>query len=88
VPTVAESSGPAGFEVAGPGSSRRAGRPKRWTASVRTSRRCSPRREVCERFAAFGYDAFPQSSAEMAATIEADRKRYGEVINRLNLSLD
>ncbi len=28
------------------------------------------------------------AAAEMAATMEADRKRYGEVIKRLNISLD
>jgi tripartite-type tricarboxylate transporter receptor subunit TctC len=44
--------------------------------------------EVRERFAAFGYEAWPLTPAETAAAMEADTKRYADIIKRLNLQLD
>ena len=90
VPTVAESGGPASFEVtAWTGMLAPGGTPKALVDRIgRDIAKILAEPDVRERFAAFGYEAFPQSSAEMAATIEADRKRYDEVIRRLNLSLD
>jgi len=90
VPTVAESGGPASFEVAAwTGMLAPRGTPKALVDRIgRDIAKILAEPDVRERFAAFGYEAFPQSSAEMAATIEADRKRYDEVIRRLNLSLD
>jgi len=90
VPTVAESGGPAGLEVtAWTGLLAPRGTPKALVDRIgQDIAKILAEPDVRERFAAFGYEAFPQSSAEMTATIEADRKRYGEVIKRLNLSLD
>ena len=90
MPTVAESSGPAGFEVAAwTGLLAPRGTPKALDRIGQDiAKALAEAVGLRARFAAFGYEAFPQSSAEMAATIEADWKRYGEVINRLNLSLD
>ncbi|HKC43185.1 MAG TPA: tripartite tricarboxylate transporter substrate binding protein [Burkholderiales bacterium] len=90
VPTVAESGGPASLEVAAwTGLLAPRGTPKALVDRIgQDVAKILAEPDVRERFAAFGYEAFPQSSAEMTATIEADRTRYGEVIKRLNLSLD
>jgi tripartite-type tricarboxylate transporter receptor subunit TctC len=90
VPTVAESGGPAGFEVAAwTGLLAPRGTPKALVDRIgQDVAKVLAEPDVRERFAAFGYEPFPQSPAEIAATMAADRKQYAEVIKRLNLSLD
>ena len=90
VPTVAEAGGPPGFEVMG------------WVAIM--APRGTPSsavrrinegvahaladRELVERFQVFGYETMPLLPAQLARLIESDSRRFGEVIKRLNISLD
>jgi tripartite-type tricarboxylate transporter receptor subunit TctC len=43
---------------------------------------------VRERFATFGYEAWPLLPAQTAAAMETDVRRYADTIKRLNLQLD
>jgi tripartite-type tricarboxylate transporter receptor subunit TctC len=90
VPTVAESGGPAGFEVAAwTGLLAPRGTPKAVVHKIgQDIAKALTEPDVRERFAGFGYEGFPHPPAEMAATMEADRKLYGDVIKRNNISLD
>ena len=45
-------------------------------------------RDIAERFQVFGYEPMPLLPAQLARLIESDSRRYGEVIKRLNISLD
>lgn len=78
MPTVAESSGPACFEVAAwTGLLAPRGTPKALVDRIgQDIAKVLAEAEVCERFAAFGYEAFPQSSAEMAATMGDQAARH------------
>jgi tripartite-type tricarboxylate transporter receptor subunit TctC len=90
VPTVAESGGPAGFEV-GASTVMLApkGTPKAIVDRINADiAKVVAEPEVRERFAAFGYEAWPLTPAETAAAMDADAKRYAEIIKRLNLQLD
>jgi tripartite-type tricarboxylate transporter receptor subunit TctC len=90
VPTVAEAGGPAGFEVMGwvalmaprgtPGAAIR-----RVNEGVA---RALAERDIAERFQVFGYQPLTLAPAQLGRLIEADSRRYAEVIKRLNLSLD
>lgn len=90
VPTVAESGGPAGYEVTG------------WTA-IAVPKSLPPaiadkiRRDIeaalagadmKEKFVSFGYEPFPQSREQFSAYIQAESKRFAEVIARSKISLD
>lgn len=90
VPTVAEAGGPANFELdAWTGLLAPRGTPAAITERIGAEvRKALAEADVRERFAVFGYEPFPQTPSQMTATIEADRKRYGEVIKRLNIALD
>jgi tripartite-type tricarboxylate transporter receptor subunit TctC len=90
VPTVAEAGGPAGFEV---GASTvllaPKGTPKAIVDQVNAYvAKAVADPEVRERFAAFGYETWPLTPVETAAAMEADTKRYADIIKRLNLQLD
>ena len=90
IPTVAESGGPADFEV------------KAWTAVL--APRGTPKQviarvnegvakallepELRERLVAFGYEPFPMAPADMEKLMGAESRRYAEIINRSNISLD
>ena len=90
VPTVAEAGGPAGFEVMG------------WVAILAPKgtpsaavRRINEvvgqalaERDLGERFQVFGYEPMPLQPAQLARLIESDSRRFGDVIKRLNISLD
>ena len=90
VPTVAEAGGPPGFEVMGwvaimaprgtPGSAVR-----RINEAVGQA---LADRDLGERFQVFGYEPMPLLPAQLARLIESDSRRFGEVIKRLNISLD
>ncbi len=90
VPTVAESGGPAGFELA---ASTVVLAPKGTPKAIldqlnRDIAKAVAEPDVRERFAAFGYEAWPLSPADTAAAMEGDVKRYADTIKRLNLQLD
>lgn len=90
VPTVAESGGPAGYEVSG------------WTtvAAPRGLGRAVADKiakdieaalaepDMKERFATFGYDAFPATREQFGAFIAAESAKYADVIRRAKASLD
>ena len=44
--------------------------------------------EVRERFATFGFEPYAASPAEIAREMEADLKRYGEIVQRAKISID
>jgi tripartite-type tricarboxylate transporter receptor subunit TctC len=90
VPTVAEAGGPAGFEVMGwvvimaP-----RGTPGAAIARVNEGvGQALAERDIAERFQVFGYEPMPLQPAQIARLIESDSRRYGDVIKRLNISLD
>jgi tripartite-type tricarboxylate transporter receptor subunit TctC len=90
VPTVAESGGPAGYEVNG------------WT-TLALPRGLSPalldkiqkdveaalaEPDMKERFATFGYEAFPATRDQFAAYVASESAKYADVIKRAKASLD
>jgi len=90
VPTVGESGGPANFEVNG------------WTA-IAAPKGLSPaivqkiRRDIeqalaepdiAQRYATFGYDAFPATPEQFQAFVKTESARYADVIKKANVSLD
>ncbi len=90
VPTVAESGGPAGYEVTG------------WTtiAAPRGLPRAVADRiqkdieaalaepDIKERYATFGYEVFPATREQFGAFIAAESAKYAEVVKRAKASLD
>jgi tripartite-type tricarboxylate transporter receptor subunit TctC len=90
VPTVAESGGPAGFEmVASTVMLAPKGTPRPLIDQInRDIAKAVAEPDLRERFAAFGYDPWPLSPADTAAAMEGDMRRYAETVKRLNLQLD
>jgi len=90
VPTVGESGGPAGFEVkAWTGLFAPHGTPKAIVSQINENvARAVSEPEVRQRFLAFGYEAFPVAPADMDRLVEAESRRYGDIIRRSNISLD
>ncbi len=90
VPTVAESGGPAGFEVIGWNAiAVPPGLPKATTDKIRRdieAALASP--EVLEKFASFGYEPFPQTREQFDQFIQSESKRFGDVIRKANITLD
>ena len=90
VPTVAESGGPAGYELTG------------WTTLAVPKGLPKPlldklqkdvetalaEPDMKERFATFGYDPFPATREQFTAFIAAESAKYGEVVKRSKVSLD
>jgi tripartite-type tricarboxylate transporter receptor subunit TctC len=90
VPTVAESGGPAGYELNG------------WTALAHARGVPRPvaekiRRDVeaalaepdfKERYAMLGYEPFPTTPERFAAFVEAESAKYADVVRRAKISLD
>jgi tripartite-type tricarboxylate transporter receptor subunit TctC len=90
VPTVAESGGPAGFEVTG------------WTAIAapkglppavadkirRDIERALAEPDVKERYASFGYELFPQTREQFGQFIQTESARFADVIKKAKVSLD
>jgi tripartite-type tricarboxylate transporter receptor subunit TctC len=90
VPTVAEAGGPADFEV------------KAWVALLAPRGTPDPviarinegvakalaEPDVRERLAGFAFEPFSLPPGEIAKQIDADSRRYGEVIKRAKISLD
>lgn len=90
LPTVAESGGPAGYEVTGwtlvaaP-----KGTPKAVADKIQKDLEAAlAEPDMKERFASFGYDAFPQTREQFAAFIAAESAKYAEVVKRSKAALD
>ena len=45
-------------------------------------------KEMTEKFKTFGYEPMPASRTEFNAFVNAESKRFGEVIRKANISLD
>lgn len=90
IPTVAEAGGPAEFQLtAWVGLVAPRGTPAAVIAQVNEDvRKAIAEPDVRERLVGFGYEAYPLSPAQMARAIEADSRRFAEVIRRARLSLD
>jgi tripartite-type tricarboxylate transporter receptor subunit TctC len=90
VPTVAESGGPAGFEVigwnalAGP----RGLKPEIVEKIKRDVDEALTAPDVQEKFTSFGYEAFPQTRAQFAAFVSSEAARFSDVIRKANISID
>jgi tripartite-type tricarboxylate transporter receptor subunit TctC len=90
VPTVAESGGPAGYEVTG------------WVTLAAPKSAPKPvidkiRRDVAaaladpdfkQRFASFGYESFPTTLEQFNAFIAAESAKYADVVKRTKATLD
>ena len=90
VPTVAESGGPANFEVVG------------WTALAapkglspaivqkirRDVEKALAEPDVAQRYATFGYELFPTTPEQLAGFVKSESARFADVIKKANVSLD
>jgi tripartite-type tricarboxylate transporter receptor subunit TctC len=90
VPTVAESGGPAGYELTGwttlavP-----KGLPKPVLDKIQADVEAAlAEPDMKERFATFGYEAFPTTREQFNTFIAAESKKYGEVVAKAKVSLD
>jgi len=90
VPTVGESGGPTSFEVAAwTGLLAPKGTPKAIVERLnRDVAKVLAEPDVHERFAGFGYEAWPLAPSAMSVAMEADVRRYADAIKRLDLQLD
>ncbi len=90
VPTVGEAGGPADFEVkAWTALFAPRGTPKSLTARLNADVAAAlAEPDVRERFVAFGYEPFPVAPGDMTKLLEAESRRYGEIIKRSKISLD
>ncbi|MDB5844091.1 MAG: hypothetical protein JWP79_1401 [Polaromonas sp.] len=90
VPTVAESGGPAGFEVTGWNA---IAAPKGLPPAVIDKIKLDVEKalagaDVKEKFASFGYEQFPTTREQFRQFIQAESTRFGAVIKKANVSLD
>lgn len=90
VPTVAESGGPAGFELGGwNGLLAPASTPKDIVAKLNEGIRSVMKQpDMREKLASFTYDDYTMTAAEMAAVMQNELRQWGHVIQRANLKLD
>lgn len=90
VPTVAESGGPAGYEVTGWTTlAAPKGLPKAVADKIQadiTAALAEP--DIKERYATFGYETFPATREQFQAYIGTESTKYAEVIKRAKASLD
>ncbi|MFZ5550242.1 MAG: Bug family tripartite tricarboxylate transporter substrate binding protein [Pseudomonadota bacterium] len=90
VPTVAESGGPAGYEVTGWTT---IATPKNLPKAVadkiqKDIEAVLAEPDFKERFASFGYEPFPTTREQFATFINAESVKYAEVVKRAKASLD
>ena len=90
VPTVAESGGPAGYEVTGwvtlaaPKSA-----PKAVVDKIRRDVEAAlAEPDFKQRFAAFGYEPFPTTPEQFNAFVAAESQKYADVVKRSKAALD
>ncbi|WP_066337316.1 Bug family tripartite tricarboxylate transporter substrate binding protein [Azohydromonas lata] len=90
VPTVAESGGPAGYEVTGWTTiAAPKGLPKPTAERIqRDIEEALADPEIKQRYATFGYDLFPATREQFNSFIAAESAKYAEVIKRAKVSLD
>ena len=90
VPTVAEAGGPANFDVkAWVALLAPRGTPKAMIAKINADvAKALSEPDVRERLAGFAFEPFSSSPEEIAKAIDADSRRYAEVIKRAKISLD
>jgi Uncharacterized protein conserved in bacteria len=90
VPTVAESGGPAGYEVTGWTTiAAPKGLPKPVADKIQKDiEEALADPEIKQRYATFGYDLFPATREQFNGFIAAESKKYAEVIQRAKVSLD
>ena len=90
VPTVAESGGPSGYEVTGWTT---IAAPKGLNKAVadkiqKDIEAALAEPDMKERFATFGYDAFPTTREQFNTFVAAESAKYADVIRRAKVSLD
>ena len=90
IPTVAEAGGPPNFEIrAWVALFAPAGTPAAVAAAIQQDvARVLGDREVGERFAAVGFEPYSISPSEMKTLMEADLRRYGDVVKRAKISIE
>ncbi|GCL61234.1 Bug family tripartite tricarboxylate transporter substrate binding protein [Pseudaquabacterium pictum] len=90
VPTVAESGGPAGYEMTGWTTlATPPGLPKAVAEKIQKDVDAAlAEPDMAQRFAAFGYEAFPVTREQFKAFIGAESVKYADVIKRAKASLD
>lgn len=90
VPTVAESGGPAGYEMSGWTSiAAPRGLPKAVADKVQKDIEAAlAEPDIKERYASFGYELFPVTRDQFGAFIAAESAKYADVIKRAKASLD
>ena len=90
VPTVAESGGPAGYEMTGWTTlATPPGLPKAVAEKIQKDVDAAlAEPDMAQRFAAFGYEAFPVTREQFKAFISAESVKYADVIKRAKASLD
>ncbi|MDR6858709.1 tripartite-type tricarboxylate transporter receptor subunit TctC [Variovorax guangxiensis] len=90
VPTVAESGGPAGFEVSGWNALATVrGLPSAVTEKIkRDVEEALAAPDVREKFTSFGYEPFLQTREQFARFVQSESQRFGDVIRKANISLD
>jgi len=90
VPTVAESGGPAGYEVTGWTTiAAPKGLPKAVADKIQKDIEAAlAEPDMKERYAAFGYEPFPATRDQFNAYIASESTKYADVIKRAKASLD
>ena len=90
VPTVAESGGPAGYELTGWTTiAAPKGLPKAVTDRIHQDIEAAlAEPDMKARFATFGYDAFPATREQFNIFIAAESAKYADVVRRAKVSLD
>ncbi|HUD34220.1 MAG TPA: tripartite tricarboxylate transporter substrate-binding protein, partial [Variovorax sp.] len=90
VPTVAESGGPAGFEVTGWTT---LAAPPNLPAAVTDKMRRDVEKALADsdfkaKFAAFGYEPFPTTRAQFDQFVRSESARQADIIKKAKVSLD
>lgn len=90
VPTVAESGGPAGYEVTGWTTiAAPKGLPKAVADKIQKDIEAAlAEPDIKERYANFGYETFPVTREQFSAFIASESVKYSDVIKRAKVSLD
>jgi tripartite-type tricarboxylate transporter receptor subunit TctC len=90
VPTVAESGGPAGYEMTGwTAIAAPKGLPKALADKIQKDIETAlAEPDIKDRYATFGYDRFPTTPEAFRAFVAAEHVKYGDVVKRAKASLD
>ena len=90
VPTVAESGGPAGYEMTGWTTiAAPPGLPKALADKIQKDVEAAlAEPDFKDRFATFGYEAFPATPAQLKAYVTSESAKYADVVKRAKAALD